>query len=296
MDSVPAPEVEISAELVRGLLADQQPDLAELSLVEFASGWDNVLFRLGEDWIVRLPRRAVAAQLVLHEQRWLPSLAERLPLPVAAPVRFGAPGRGYPWSWSLCPWFEGEIAVRASFDSERVAREMGHFLCTLHHPAPADAPDNEVRGVPLVDRANAFESRITALAEVLDTPTLDTLRAHWANALAAPVYDGPPLWLHGDTHPANILIRNERIAAILDFGDITSGDPASDLATAWMLLPPESRPTFRAAAGGPDDATWIRARGWATHYATTFLATSADSPDMHQLAIKTVRNLRADPT
>src|SRR6185369_15012339 len=101
---MPAAEVAVDAALVRALLADQHPDLARLAVVEVANGWDNVVFRLGDALSVRMPRRLLGAELIAHEQRWLPALAASLPLPIPAPVRIGAPGRGYPWSWSVCPW------------------------------------------------------------------------------------------------------------------------------------------------------------------------------------------------
>ena len=86
----------IDTALVAGLLAEQHPDLAHLPVQMVEAGWDNALFRLGEDLAVRLPRRAAAAPLIIHEQRWLPLLAAQLTLPIPAPVREGAPARSYP--------------------------------------------------------------------------------------------------------------------------------------------------------------------------------------------------------
>ena len=163
---MPLAEVSIDSDLVRGLLLDQHPELAGEGLAEVASGWDNVIYRLGEDWLVRLPRREVAAQLVLNEQRWLPELAPRLPLPIPVPARIGRPGRGYPWSWSVCPWFEGETAAEAALDLGRAALDLGAFVLALHSEAPAEAPRNEVRGVPLIQREPALlESTGTPLAQ-----------------------------------------------------------------------------------------------------------------------------------
>jgi hypothetical protein len=45
---MPAAELEITADLVRRLLAAQQPDLAGLPVEPLANGWDNTLFRLGD--------------------------------------------------------------------------------------------------------------------------------------------------------------------------------------------------------------------------------------------------------
>ncbi len=140
-DNMPAADVDIDEALVHELLVQQHPDLAALSLAWVGSGWDNVLFRLGSELSVRLPRRLLAAQLIDSEQRWLPLLAPRLPLPTSAPVRVGFPGAGFPWSWSVATWFPGEVAADVALrDPEREAARLGAFLAALHEPAPAGQP------------------------------------------------------------------------------------------------------------------------------------------------------------
>jgi aminoglycoside phosphotransferase (APT) family kinase protein len=276
----PAAEVAVDAGLVRRLLADQHPDLADGPLRELAAGWDNFLFRLGDDLVVRLPRRAMSAPLVAHEHRWLPGLAPGLPLAVPAPVRLGRPALGYPWSWTVCPWLPGTPATEVEpADWTAAAVAIGRFLATMHRPSPPDAPRNPSRGGPLADRAPAFHERVERMAAHLDGPAA---RALWAEALAAPGWAGPPVWLHGDLHPANLLVADGRLAAVLDFGDITGGDPAYDLAVAWLWLPAAVRPAFRAVAGvgADDDTTWLRARGWALALGVTLIAEAADTPTM----------------
>ena len=129
----PAAEFDIDRAFVAGLLADQHPDLAHLPLREVDAGWDNALFRLGEQLAVRLPRRAVAAPLIVHEQTWLPRLAEQLTLPIPAPVRVGTPARGYPWHWSVVPWLTGMAADQHEPDPAQ-ARPFAAFLRSLHIP------------------------------------------------------------------------------------------------------------------------------------------------------------------
>jgi aminoglycoside phosphotransferase (APT) family kinase protein len=144
---IPAADVNIDARLVRALLDEQHPDLANLPLFDVETGWDNVVYRLGDDLAVRLPRRAIAAALVDHEQRWLPELAPGLPLPVPTPVRIGRPGCGYPWSCTVTRWLTGQTAAAMpSYDPLIAANELGAFLCAFHRPAPSDAPRNRVRG------------------------------------------------------------------------------------------------------------------------------------------------------
>lgn len=278
---MPAAEVDIGEPLVRALLSEQCPELAGQEIAALGSGWDNAVFRLGEALTVRLPRRAVAAALTLHEQRWLPELAATLPLPIPAPVRIGRPGAGYPWAWSVCRWLPGEIAARTPpADPLEAAGALGAFLAALHRAAPPEAPVNGVRGVPLAQRDAAVRQRVAQLADVIDA---GAVLACWAELAAAPRWSGPPLWLHGDLHPANVLVHGGRVSAVIDFGDLTSGDPATDLAVAWMMFPAEARPAFRAAAGGHDDATWTRARAWALSLALAYLVRSADSPLLARL-------------
>jgi aminoglycoside phosphotransferase (APT) family kinase protein len=273
MASPPA-EIQVDEHLVRGLLAEQHPDLAGLALVEVDAGWDNTLWRLGVELLVRLPRRAVAADLTAHEQRWLPELGRRLPLPVPVPVRVGRPSDGYPWSWSIVRWIDGTPADRAPvMDATVVAEQLGTFLRALHQTAPSSAPSNPFRGVPLVARADTFEERVSDVAALIDVPAV---RAVWDRALAARPWVDPPSWLHGDLHPANVLVADGILAAVIDFGDICAGDPATDLAAAWMLLPELAIPVFVHAYGGVHEDLRARALGWSALFGLMLVAIGHD--------------------
>ena len=323
---MPAADVDVTVELVRRLLAGQHADLAGQPVQFLANGWDNAMFRLGDDLLVRLPRREPAAQILLNEQRWLPMLAQRIQLPIPAPERTGRPAHGYPFSWSVVPYLPGEPAADAdSLDLADAAGSVGGFLGSLHAPAPPDAPANPFRGVPLADRADAVAANLRLLSDRVDR---DAVQRAWSAALAAPVYSGPPRWLHGDLHPANILVSHGRVSGVIDFGDITAGDPATDLAVAWMLLPLEHHAAFRAAyrsarsgparsadlgapdSAAPDDAgldvagldvagldgadwaaLWTRARGWALNLAIVFLAHSADNPQLLNVGRRTLHRV-----
>ena len=280
------------------LLREQHPDLSELSLSESVEGWDNHVFRLGDDLAVRLPRRAASAELIENEQRWLPQLARQLPLPIPAPIRTGRPGCGFPWRWSVVPWLPGETALGAPpLDITTAARTIARFLRALHRPAPSEAPMNPWRGVPLAERTELLHRGLTQLEGRVDrTAILDA----WEHALSAAPWRGPRLWIHGDLHPANLLIERGQLSAVIDFGDLTAGDPATDLSVAWMLLPPSHRAVFRASsrhASDPvDDETWTRARGWALGLGVAYLAGSRDDDSLAALGRATIDAALKDPT
>jgi aminoglycoside phosphotransferase (APT) family kinase protein len=292
---MPDAEVPIDAGLVRTLLREQHEDLALLPLVETGEGWDNKLFRLGDDFVVRLPRRQVAADLIEHEQHWLPVLAPRLPLPVPAPVRVGRPGGGFPWAWSIAPWFVGETAATLTNGATEVtAVRLGEFLAALHQPAPGDAPLNPFR-TSLLSRSEVFVERLQRCERQIEqAPAL----AVWHAAIAAPEWSGPCVWLHGDLHPGNLVVNDGQLTAVIDFGDLTAGDPAVDLAVAWMLWPETLRSVFRATvdrtARRVDDATWRRARGWALSLGVAYLANSLDNPLMGSTGQRTIAAVLAD--
>ena len=218
--ATPAAEINIDAPLVEALLASQCPELAHLRVRLVANGWDNTIARVGDDWLVRLPRRATSAPLVENEQRWLPVLAPSLPLTVPVPWFAGRPSDVFPWHWSVCRWLPGQSAAAAPpNDPVETARTLATFVAALHVPAPADAPVNEFRGVALQQRAAAVEQRVAAMGAGVDAARV---LAVWAELSATPPWPGPPLWLHGDLHPSNMLTLDGRLSAVIDFGDITS--------------------------------------------------------------------------
>jgi aminoglycoside phosphotransferase (APT) family kinase protein len=259
-------EPEITAELVRQLLRDQHPDLADRPVRLGARGWDNQLWRLGEDLAVRLPWATKDADALLRkEHAWLPGLAPRLPLPVPVPQRLGEPSERFPRPWLVTTWVPGAPADREpATRAEAAADALAAFLTALHRPAPAGAPVGRGRGGPPSDYAVGFARQLAEAVDLGLIPDPDAVRAVWADAVAAPPWSGPPVWLHADLHPANVLTADGTICGVIDFGDLCAGDPACDLAAAWILLPDDSRTRFHAAyRPAPDAATLRRARGWA---------------------------------
>jgi aminoglycoside phosphotransferase (APT) family kinase protein len=286
----PPAEVAIDSSLIRALLREQHPDLAHLGLVDIGEGWDNRLFRLGDDLAVRIPRRAVAAALIEQEQRWLPQLAPRLPLPIPVPRRVGRPGCGFPWSWSITPWLPGEPALLAPPQNlEATVAALRQFLRALHQPAPVDAPHNPWRSVPLSARTTLLREHLQQLDVLVDRAAVLRL---WERVLSTAPWSGPPMWIHGDLHPGNLLVSGSRLSAVIDFGDLAAGDPATDLSVIWMLLPSPARSSLLASARGElgtlDENTLMRARGWALALGLAYLARSRNDEPMAALGRATV--------
>jgi aminoglycoside phosphotransferase (APT) family kinase protein len=258
-------EVDTDAELVRRLLASQFPDWAGLPIERVASdGTDNAIYRLGGEMAVRLPRIDWAAEQPDRECEWLPRLAPLLPLAVPVPLAAGEPGEGYPWSWSVVPWLAGENAIPERLDDPlTAATALGEFVAALQRIDAAGGPPpgipNSARGVPLAERDAAVRRGIGELGDNIDGAAVT---AAWESALEAPVWGGAPVWLHGDLQAGNLLARDGRLSAVIDFGCLGVGDPACDVMPAWAYFSSETRDAFRAPLA-VDDATWARGRGWA---------------------------------
>ncbi|MBN9742210.1 aminoglycoside phosphotransferase [Amycolatopsis sp. A1MSW2902] len=255
------PTADVTADLVRDLLRDQHPDLAGLPIREVAGGWGNQMWRLGDELAVRMQRMDPTPQLQLKERRWLPVLAPRLPLPVPAPVRFGEPSERFPKHWTVMTWVPGEPLDRGTISrGVHAADTLADFLRALHVEAPVDAPIAADRGAHPRDCTGGFEEFLEAVA--LDS-LADDVRAVWDDAVAARAWEGPPVWVHGDLHPANVVVSEGTLSGIVDFGDLFAGDPAWDLVAAWVLLPAGTAARFFESYARADEAAIRRARGLA---------------------------------
>lgn len=292
LSGTPLAEVEIDQELVRALLRDQHSDLAELPIEHMDAGWDNVIFRLGGELAVRMPRRQQSVPLIGNEQDWLPALAPKLPLPIPSPLRIGQPGRSYPWKWSILPWLSGQPANDAPPHSNQ-APILAKFLRALHQLAPANAPENEFRGCPLAQRAEAVSLRLVEL-NATTRSIVPAIEVAWQAALDAPVAD-QACWLHGDLHARNVLVDGGAISAVIDWGDITSGDVATDLASVWALFDNADARRNALQSYGATEPEIARARGWAINFGSILLATGlADNPLHAVMGLATLRRVAED--
>ena len=262
-----ADEVLTDVPLVRRLLAEQFPEWAELSLERVpSSGTDNALYRLGDDMVVRLPRIDWAVAGLQRELEWLPRLAPLLPVSVPVPLAEGRPSEDYPWDWAVYEWLPGENPpLGGDGNSVALARDLAGLVRAFQRIDIA-GPSSR-RGLPLASQGEWTRAALSELRGTIDTTAAT---AAWEEALRTPVWSRPPVWLHGDLFPGNLLVERGRLRAVIDFALVGMGDPACDLIAAWSLFPRATREVFRAELT-VDDATWARGRGWALSVALVAL-------------------------
>ncbi|MCX4721668.1 aminoglycoside phosphotransferase family protein [Streptomyces virginiae] len=252
----------VDEDLVRRLIAGQFPRWADLPVERLPSpGTVNVMYRLGDDMVIRLPMLAGGAEDVAMEWEWLPRLAPRLPTPVPEVLGAGKPAEGYPWSWSVLRWLPGANPEAGALRKPvALARDLAGFVAAMRSVTLPGAP-KAYRGGSLALLDAPTRAAIEQLRRIPEEGVdCDAVAAVWEDAVRAPEPDGPPVWLHADLTPGNLLVAGGRLSAVIDFGCMGVGDPACDLFPAWNLLPADARAVFRAELG-VDDVTWRRGRG-----------------------------------
>ncbi|MFV1883089.1 MAG: aminoglycoside phosphotransferase family protein [Balneola sp.] len=266
--SFPAPEITITSQLVQELVDSQFPEFSNHPITFLSEGYDNANYRLGDSMLVRLPRRKLRVDLIRHEMEWLPKLKSKLPIPVPAPIKTGKPTSNYPWPWTITPFFDGNSALYEPVIESQIEKLI-HFLKALHHINPSGAPGNPYRGVPLSARDQDVKNRMNELEKngILVPADIKNL---WEMAVTEPI-DSAPCLIHGDLHPNNIIVRNGEIQAIIDWGDITKGDPATDLVSFWMLIEDAELRSRAFDAYGASESSIKRSIGWAVFYLILFL-------------------------
>ena len=264
-----ADELDIGVDLVRRLVAAQLPEWRGLALDPvLPRGTDNALYRLGSELVVRLPRHAVSVPSLEKELACLPRM-RGLPLAVPEPIARCEPGEGFPFTWAVLRWVDGEPAIPERLtDARETMRSLVELIGELRRLDTSGGPAPGGRGGPLAPRDAAMRRAVAAMGERVDAGAVLAL---WEDALAAPVWDGPAMWIHGDLDARNLLAREGRLCGIIDFGSVAVGDPACDVMVGWKMVPRALRPEFRALLA-VDEATWRRARGWVLSQALIALA------------------------
>ncbi len=286
-----AGEVDIDADIVRRLVADQFPDLAALPVREVEStGTVNAIYRIGDDLYARLPRLQAWSGDLERESRWLPRLAPRLSLEVPAPLRVGRPSPAYPLFWAVYRWIPGEPYADALVKDEAgAARQLARFVTELRAVDPSGVPPAGRKPLPVLDADT--RAAIDAAHAVIDSIAAGDA---WSHSLDAPEWTGEPVWIHGDLLRPNVLVADGHIRAVLDWGGSGIGDPANDLIPAWSVFGAAGRAVFRDALD-VDDGTWSRARGIALHQAALIIPYYRETnPAFVSLAIRTIGEVLAD--
>lgn len=285
-------EVDIDHIVVGRLIEAQFPQLASMPIRPVRStGTVNVIYRLGDDLCVRLPRLEEGAASLEREWTWLPRLAPHLPLGIPKPVAMGEPASWYPFCWAIYEWIDGQAYADEWVDDERdVARELARFVASMRSvDLDKDAPRAGRR--PLRELDGVTREAIESAQDVIDA---EAALAAWERALEAPAWDGTTVWIHADLLRPNLLIKEGRLSAVIDFGSVGVGDPATDIIPAWSVFGPDGREVFRRELDVDED-TWHRARGIALHQASLIIPYyRLTNPGFVELAKRTVEEVVSD--
>lgn len=286
-----ADEIEMDAGLVHTLLAEQFPQFAcrPLKLVR-STGTVNAIYRLGEDLYVRLPRSAAWTRDIEHEWTWLPKIAPHVSLQIPEPVVKGQPTQSYPFHWALYRWIEGQSYHDDLIRDEcQAAEDLANFIQELRRIDLTEAPRAGRRA--LIELDDMTRSAIQSAAGAIDQAAVT---AAWQDVLQAPAWDGQPVWIHADLLRSNLLVREGRLCAVIDFGSAGVGDPAFDAVPAWSVFSPNGREAFRKALQ-IDEGSWSRGRGYALHQALLIIPYYAKTnPQFVRQAKRTVHQVLSD--
>ncbi|RAO60561.1 hypothetical protein LUPAC06_01184 [Micromonospora saelicesensis] len=288
-----ADQVGVSVDVVSALVAEQFPRWRGLPVRPLPStGTVNALFRLGPDIVLRFPLLPssdpeLRAEL-RREQEYAVLLGRHLPVAVPEPLGLGEPGDGYPGPWTAYQFIPGETAQPDRIaDLDVFARDLAGVVTALRGiDTGGRIWSGNGRGGRLAAADAGVRAALAVSGTLTDTAALSEL---WKRCRDARRDDPTDVWIHGDLMPGNLLVRDGRLAAVIDLGAVGVGDPAVDLMPAWNLFDAGSRETYRRALG-VDDATWERGRGWALEQAINALPYYVETnPVMAGIARHTLR-------
>jgi len=286
-------QLKITLPLVTELIAEQFPQFSHLHIRPVNHGGnDNRTFRLGSEMSIRLPSAEEYVRQVQKEQKWLPKIAPHLPLPIPQPIAMGMPSKGYPWNWSIYKWLEGESANGLELSDahlETIAVQLAQFLSDFHKFDADGAPVPGLHNWWRAAHTSIYDAETRSLIEKLkDFIDVDNARSLWQRAINSK-WERDPVWVHGDVASGNLLVKDNRLAAVIDFGCMGIGDPACDLTIAWTFFRGKSREVFKSEIGLGKD-TWARARGWALWKACFELMQLKDKTGMEAIRQQQIIN------
>ncbi len=282
----------IHLQLVYKLILDQFPQYARLKISPVEQqGHDNRTFRLGDNMLIRMPIAEPYALKVPQEQTLLPCLQPYLTIPIPKPIAMGHPSSDYPYPFSIYQWLEGTSANQLQIEGnvlELLATELAHFLKELQsidQEGPAPGQHNWWRGDHIRVYDIGARQQIEQLSHLIDKNKALKL---W-EAACKTQWSQKPVWVHGDFASGNILVKENQLSAIIDFGGMAVGDPACDLVIAWTFLDEKSRQVFKEILSLDND-TWLRAKAWALWKATYELCQIQDKNSVGALKQKKIIN------
>ncbi|MES0882208.1 aminoglycoside phosphotransferase family protein [Roseibium sp. SCP14] len=281
----------IDEDLVAHLIERQFPNLNHLPVAPVRKqGWDNRTFRLGDALSVRLPSNASYADAVMKEANVLAALGNHLSVEVPDVVAIGEPDVEFPLPWSIRHWIEGDTLEHSSeVNQDEFASSLGKILSDMRtiptNGAPIAGKHSFYRGCHLSVYGDEVQKSLEILEGKIDSALCLDI---WQRSITSAWRD-KPVWFHGDVAAGNIIVENDAVKALIDFGICGIGDPACDCTMAWTFFDVESRNVFRSACAVDED-TWQRARGWALWKALVCLS-GLSSPDVDGVQARALQQI-----
>lgn len=268
-------QIIINEHVVLSLIQEQFPEYKNFAIHPIKTqGHDHTTFHLGDNLLIRLPNAQCYASKVEKEQEWLPKLAPHLSVIIPKPIALGQPSLNYPFHWSIYQWISGESANnldKNNLNLNDIALSIAQFLQELESidikNGPKPGAHNFYRGASLWKYHKETKNALQKLSYFMDVAPYEQL---WFQAIQASLLN-PPVWIHGDMAPGNIIVENNQLKAVIDFSGIAVGDPACDLVMAWTYFDEASRIIFKKNLSF-DETVWTRAQGWALWKALITLA------------------------
>lgn len=287
-------EHDIDIDLAKDLVSGQFPEFSGLELTPIElQGTDNIVLRLGDDKMIRLPRRQSSAEGLEQEIHALKAIDGGLPIYIPKIIGIGQRAYNYPFPWLICSRLEGKNInpAEGGFDQNNTATLLGGFISSMQKVAPTSADPKCTRGPNLKDKDEQTRPAIELCADTFDAQHMEKI---WDNALKATPNNIEPVWSHGDLHPGNVLFKDGKLSGVVDFGMAGLGDPAIDLMVAWTLLDKKGRETFKKTVNA-DEQTWTRAKGWAlTFGVVAFAYYQGKNEKLTTIATRTIEEVLSD--